>query len=57
MKVWQPGSTLTGQTDRDVSDWSWGRTRRRLATLARLTRPYKARTALALAALLAATAT
>src|SRR5436305_11087710 len=40
-----------------VEDWSWRRTRRRLATLARLTRPYKIRTALSVVSLLAATAT
>src|SRR5216117_3301909 len=40
-----------------VDDWSWRRTRRRLATLARLTRPYKVRTALSIVSLLAATAT
>jgi ATP-binding cassette subfamily B protein len=40
-----------------VDDWSWRRTRRRLATLARLTAPYKARTILSIFSLLAATAT
>jgi ATP-binding cassette subfamily B protein len=40
-----------------VDDWSWRRTRRRLATLARLTAPYKTRTILSLFSLLAATAT
>src|SRR5437588_6300352 len=40
-----------------VDDWSWRRTRRRLATLARLTRPYKTRTILSVFSLLAATAT
>jgi ATP-binding cassette subfamily B protein len=40
-----------------VADWSWRRTARRISTLARLTGPYKLRTALALASLLAATAT
>ena len=39
-----------------VDDWSWRRTARRVSTLARLTAPYKGRTALALASLLAATA-
>ena len=34
-------------------DWSWRRTRRRLAMLRRLARPYKGRTALAVASLLA----
>jgi len=41
----------------DVSDWSWRQTRRRLAELARLTKPYKGRTALSIASLLAATGT
>jgi ATP-binding cassette subfamily B protein len=40
-----------------VDDWSWRRTRRRLAELARLTAPYKARTILSVFSLLAATAT
>ena len=40
-----------------VADWSWRRTGRRLGTLARLTAPYKGRTALALGSLLAATLT
>jgi ATP-binding cassette subfamily B protein len=40
-----------------VDDWSWRRTRRRLATLARLAAPYKTRTILSIFALLAATAT
>src|ERR687885_2296046 len=48
---------MTQRITTEVSDWSWRQTRRRLATLARLTRPYKARTALAVASLLAATAT
>jgi ATP-binding cassette subfamily B protein len=41
----------------EVSDWSWRQTARRLRTLARLAAPYKSRTALAIGALLAATAT
>jgi ABC-type multidrug transport system fused ATPase/permease subunit len=57
MKVWQPGGHLSTQRGADVEDWSWRRTRRRLATLARLTRPYKVRTALSVVSLLAATAT
>jgi len=40
-----------------VEDWSWRRTRRRLATLASLTAPYKMRTILSVVSLLAATAT
>ncbi|MFL6005385.1 MAG: ABC transporter ATP-binding protein [Gaiellaceae bacterium] len=57
MRVWQPGSHLSHQRGAKVDDWSWRQTRRRLATLARLTSPYKGRTALALGSLLAATAT
>jgi ATP-binding cassette subfamily B protein len=57
MRVWQPGSHLTMQRGGQVDDWSWERTVRRFATLARLTAPYKARTALAVASLLAATLT
>jgi ATP-binding cassette subfamily B protein len=41
----------------EVDDWSWARTARRVTTLARLASPYKTRTALALASLLAATLT
>src|SRR5436305_339744 len=57
MRVWQPGSHLTMQRAAEVGDWSWRRTRRRLAELVRLTKPYKRRTALSLAFLLLATAT
>ncbi len=39
-----------------VEDWSWAQTRRRLRALYNLARPYKVRTALAVAALLGATA-
>jgi ATP-binding cassette subfamily B protein len=56
MRVWQPGSHLTRARDVQVEDWSWRRTARRVSTLARLTAPYKGRTALALVSLLAATA-
>ena len=55
MRVWQPGGHLTRARDVTVDDWSWRRTVRRMSTLARLTAPYKGRTALALASLLAAT--
>jgi ATP-binding cassette subfamily B protein len=41
----------------EVSDWSWRSTRRRLATLASLTAPYRGRTALAIVFLLTATGT
>ncbi len=57
MRVWQPGSHLTMQRGAEVDDWSWRRTRRRLATLARLTAPYRARTILSIFSLLLATAT
>jgi ATP-binding cassette subfamily B protein len=57
VKVWQPGGHLSSIKKVEVDDWSWRRTRRRVAALARLTRPYKARTALSIVSLLAATAT
>jgi ABC-type multidrug transport system fused ATPase/permease subunit len=57
MRVWQPGGHLSQERGAKVDDWSWRRTRRRLATLARLTAPYKARTILSVFSLLAATAT
>jgi ATP-binding cassette, subfamily B, bacterial len=58
MRVWQPGSHLTmSRGGAQVDDWSWHRTRRRLATLGRLTSPYRTRTVLSVFSLLAATAT
>jgi ABC-type multidrug transport system fused ATPase/permease subunit len=57
MRVWQPGSHLMEERGARPNDWSWGRTRRRLGTLARLMAPYKTRTALSGVSLLAATAT
>jgi ATP-binding cassette, subfamily B, bacterial len=57
LRVWQAGSHLSAQRGAGVDDWSWRRTRRRVAILARLTRPYKLRTALSIVSLLAATAT
>ncbi len=57
MRVWQPGSHLTMQRGAEVDDWSWHRTRRRLATLARLTAPYRTRTIFSIFSLLLATAT
>jgi ABC-type multidrug transport system fused ATPase/permease subunit len=58
VRVWQPGSHLTmNRGAAQVEDWSWRRTRRRLATLGRLTSPYKTRTILSIFSLLAATAT
>jgi ATP-binding cassette subfamily B protein len=52
MKVWQAGSHLTDERGARVDDWSWRQTRRRLALLVRLARPYRARTALAVVTLL-----
>ncbi len=57
MRVWQPGGHLMAERGSKVDDWSWRRTRRRLATLAGLTAPYKLRTVLSVFSLLAATAT
>src|ERR1700675_162027 len=51
MKVWQAGSHLTDHREARVDDWSWRQTRRRIAVLLRLARPYKARTALAVVTL------
>ena len=56
MRVHQPGAHLNRARGAEVDDWSWRRTKRRLGTLYRLARPYKARTTLALLALLGATA-
>ena len=55
MKVWQAGSHLTDQRDVRVDDWSRRETRRRIGTLVRLARPYRGRTALAVATLVAYT--
>ena len=52
MKVWQAGSHLLDDRGASVADWSWRRTRRRLALLVRLALPYRARTATALVTLL-----
>jgi ABC-type multidrug transport system fused ATPase/permease subunit len=57
VRVWQPGGHLMAERGSQVNDWSWRQTRRRLATLARLTAPYKRRTILSIFALLLATAT
>jgi ATP-binding cassette subfamily B protein len=56
MRVHQPGSHLSRARSATVEDWSWRATARRVGTLARLAMPYKARTALAIASLLVATA-
>jgi ABC-type multidrug transport system fused ATPase/permease subunit len=55
VKVWQAGSHLTDQRGARVEDWSWAQTRSRLGVLFRLARPYRARTALAVATLVAFT--
>ena len=55
MRVHQPGSHLMRGGRAEVDDWSWAQTKRRLATLYRLARPYKAQTALAILSLLGAT--
>jgi ABC-type multidrug transport system fused ATPase/permease subunit len=57
MRVHQPGHHLTRARDVKVEDWSWARTARRVAVLARLARPYRGRAALAIVSLLAAVAT
>ena len=55
MRVHQPGSHLTDRRGARVDDWSWRQTKRRLSTLHRLARPYRAQTAWALVSLLGAT--
>jgi ABC-type multidrug transport system fused ATPase/permease subunit len=58
MRVHQPGGSLMrARGGAEVDDWSWSSTRRRVGTLWRLTRPYKARTAFSVISLLLATAT
>src|SRR3989440_5882159 len=57
MRVHQAGGYLMQARGADVDDWSWGRTRRRLGLLWRLTLPYRGRTALSVLSLLTATAT
>ena len=57
MRVHQAGSHLMQERGADVDDWSWGKTRRRLGLLWRLTQPYRARTAWSVVSLLTATAT
>jgi ABC-type multidrug transport system fused ATPase/permease subunit len=55
MKVWQAGSHLSEERGGKVGDWSWRQTRRRLATLFGLARPYPLRAAGAIVSLLAFT--
>jgi ABC-type multidrug transport system fused ATPase/permease subunit len=57
MRVHQAGSSLTQARGAEVDDWSWRKSRRRIGTLARLTRPYKVRSFFSVFSLLAATAT
>ena len=52
MKVWQPGGHLSEDRGGSVGDWSWRRTRRRIALLIGLALPYRTRTAGALSTLL-----
>ena len=56
MKVWQFSSHLMDERGAKVDDWTWRQTRRRLGVLARLAKPYRARTALAIVTLVAYTA-
>jgi ABC-type multidrug transport system fused ATPase/permease subunit len=56
VKIYQAGSHLTDRRGAQVDDWSWARTKRRLAALYRLARPYRARTSFAIVSLLGATA-
>jgi len=56
MRMHQPGSHLMRGGRPSVDDWSWRQTKRRLTALYRLARPYKLRTAIAILALLGATA-
>jgi ABC-type multidrug transport system fused ATPase/permease subunit len=56
MRMHQPGGHLMRGGRPQVDDWSWRQTKRRLTALYRLARPYKGRTAIAVIALLGATA-
>ncbi len=56
MRVWQPGSSLVSHKKVVVEDWSWAATKRRLTALYRLARPHRAKTLVAIASLLGATA-
>ena len=57
MRVHQPGSSLTRERGAEIDDWSWGKSRRRLGLLWRLTKPYRGRTAFSVVSLLTATTT
>jgi ABC-type multidrug transport system fused ATPase/permease subunit len=55
MRIWQAGSHLMHERGAEVQDWSWRQTRRRLGMLGRMALPYRGRTTLAIATLLAYT--
>ena len=55
MRVWQAGGHLSEERGAKVHDWSWRRTRKRLALLVQTARPYGSRTILAVVTLLAYT--
>jgi len=55
MRVWQAGGHLSEERGAKVYDWSWRRTRKRLALLVQTARPYGSRTILAVVTLLAYT--
>lgn len=55
MKIHQPGTYAERVSRRQIDDWSWARTMRRVSVLARLARPYRGRVLGATAALLVAT--
>ena len=55
MRIWQAGSHLSDERGGKVADWSWRRTRRRVAMLVGLALPYRRRSAGAVLSLLAFT--
>ncbi len=56
MRVYQPGAVSERLSRKQIDDWSWGRTIRRVSVLARLAKPYRRRVIGGIAALLVATA-
>ena len=56
MRVYQPGVVSERLSRKQIDDWSWGRTIRRVSVLARLAKPYRRRVIGGIAALLVATA-
>ncbi|HET8741040.1 MAG TPA: ABC transporter ATP-binding protein [Gaiella sp.] len=56
MRVYQPGSHLSEERGGRVGDWSWRRSRRRIALLVGLALPYRGRTLGSLATLVVFTA-